>query len=182
MQVLSGLMEDRHVRNLLGLDGMPIADIYSVCDQLFAGTGHDRPSPVTRSRFETFFVARHLGLLGASHLVLGKALDGGHAAGAGDMRSALPPDLRSAPPPSSAALSSVRDLMGAERRLSELPPASPQLVAEARTARCGQVGPHLLAAMAAEMTPFMPGARMMTPAGGVGASREVPRALPWWAR
>ena len=87
-------MEDRHVRNLLGLDGIPIAEIYTVCDQLFAGTGHDRPRPVTRSRFETFFVARHLGLLGASHLVHGKSLDGSHGAGGGDLRSALPPDLR----------------------------------------------------------------------------------------
>lgn len=180
-------MEDRHVRNLLGLDGIPIAEIYTVCDQLFAGTGHDRPRPVTRSRFETFFVARHLGLLGASHLVHGKSLDGSHGAGGGDLRSALPPDLRLAPPPNSSALSSVRDLMGAERRLSELPPASPQHVAEARTGRSGPVGPHLLAAMAAETAALTPaGARMMTPAGGAsgagGAPRETPRSLPWWAQ
>ena len=50
---------------LLGLDKLDVSGLYQVVDQLFAGSGQARPSPVTRSRFETFFTARFIGLLGA---------------------------------------------------------------------------------------------------------------------
>ena len=64
------------MRVLLGLDKLDVSGLYQVVDQLFAGSGQARPSPVTRSRFETFFTARFMGLLGAAHLVHGSSLEG----------------------------------------------------------------------------------------------------------
>ena len=95
--VLSGVMEDPKLRQLLALDGMSLPDSYAVIDQLFVKDGAPAkggggggkgavasvpdPPPIDRKRFETFFVVRHLGLSDALQAQLGgKAPAGGAVA------------------------------------------------------------------------------------------------------
>ena len=81
--VLSGVMEEPKLRQLLALDGLSLPDAYLVIEQLFLdpskgggpakggggkggkATSIPDPPPIDRKRFETFFVVRHLGLLDA---------------------------------------------------------------------------------------------------------------------
>lgn len=208
-EVLSGLMEESHVRVLLGLDDMPIGELYTVVDKLFSGSGQARPPPITRAHFETFFTARAMGLLGTAHLVHGSDLHGAPAPS----------------PRSTAALSSVRELMDAERRLAQLPSASPpQRHAHGREASLyagggggfggfggAGIASHLLAAMSASQASPAPSNAhgpacmhsnssprlgvtaesrpLSNPAQGQqtctsGRANEGPessRRLPWWA-
>jgi hypothetical protein len=77
---LSGIMEDADVRKHVAMDGLELADVYKVVDQLHSGnlegSAKDKGGkgdgaqasaapPCDRSKFERFFLVRHLGLLEA---------------------------------------------------------------------------------------------------------------------
>jgi len=102
--VLSGIMENEALRKLLAMGSLSLPDCYDLCQLLFVGKqdgkggggGKDSKAQVTpeapptgRSKFENFFIIRHLGLL---EMFLGDKGGGKDGKGGGDAAVKLSKD------------------------------------------------------------------------------------------